>query len=147
MSVLVVVIAGDVELGHLCASLTADGLRFAVLLADQRLDAELTELEVRLDTEKRLTAPDERVGNIHRYITCLDGLDNIILFAFVVQFEVLLVKGERSFGIVAEVEIEAGTDLTLHAGLDLLVKIEDVIVAGTRRQRRIGDMLMLEAEE
>ena len=51
MAVLVVGVAADVELRQLRAALAAHRLRLAVLLADEGLDAELTELQVRLDTE------------------------------------------------------------------------------------------------
>ena len=62
MAVLVVRIAAQVELRHLCTALTAHRLRLAVLLRDKCLDTELTELQVRLDTEQRLAAANERTG-------------------------------------------------------------------------------------
>ena len=58
MPVLVVVVTGDVELGGLRAALAADRLRLAVLLAHQGLDTEFAELQIRLDTEQGLAAPD-----------------------------------------------------------------------------------------
>ena len=147
MAVLVVGITTDIELGHLRTALTAYGLRLAVLLRNKGLDAELTELKVSLDTEQRLAASDKRRRQIHRDVTRLDRLDDIVLFAFVVQFEVLLVKGERCLGVVGEVEVEFGSHLTLDAGLDLLVKIEDVVITRLERQGRVRDVLMLESEE
>ena len=147
MAVLVVGITTDIELRHLRTALTAHGLRLAVLLRNKGLDAELTELEVSLDTEQRLASPDKRRRQIHRDVTRLDRLDDIVLFAFVVQFEVLLVKRERRFGVVGEVEIEFRSYFTLDAGLYLLVKIEDVIIARLERQGRVRDILMLESEE
>ena len=147
MSVLVVAVAADVELGHLRSAFAAHGLRLAVLLADERLNAELAELQVRLDSEKCLTASDERRGQIHRHITGFDRLDDVVLFAFVVQFEVLLVERERSLGVVTHVKIEFRTDFSLYAGLDLLVEIEDVVIARAYSKRRVGDVLVLESEE
>ena len=147
MSVLVVTVAGDVEPRHLRAALAADGLRLAVLLADQGLDAELAELQVGLDTEQRLAAADKRRRQVHRHITCLDRLDDVILLAFVVQFEVLLVERERGLGVVTHVEVQLLAYLALDAGLDLLVEIEDVIVSRPHGKRRVRDILVLETEK
>ena len=74
-------------------------------------------------------------------------MDDIVLLAFVVQFEVRGVERERCLRVVTEVEVHFRTYLTLNARLDLLVKIEDVIVAGTGRQRGVVDILMLETEQ
>ena len=90
---------------------------------------QFAKLEVGLDTKERLTTANKGRGQVHSDITSLDRLDDIILFAFVVQFEVLLVKGERCFGVVGEVEIEFLSHLTLHTHLYLLVKVKDVVVS------------------
>ena len=129
MSVLVVVIAGHIELRHLCTALTAHRLCLTVLLAHEGLDLQFTEFQIGLDTEQRLTASDEVRGQVHRHVTGLDGLNDIVLFALVVEVEVLLVKGERGFGVVTHVEIQLRTHLTLDARLDLLVEIEDVVIS------------------
>ena len=106
MAVLVVGITTDIEFCHLRTALTAHRLSLTVLLRNQSLDAELTELEVCLDTEQGLTASNERRRQIHRDVTRLDRLDDIVLFAFVIEFEVLLVKGERRLRVVREVEVQ-----------------------------------------
>ena len=147
MSVLIVGITADVELRHLCTALTADSLRLAVLLTDEGLDTELTELEVGFDTEERFAAPDKRGRKIHGDVTRLDRLDDVVLFAFVVQFEVLLVKGEGGFCVIGKVEVESRTHFTLDAGLYLLIEIEDVVVACACSKRRVGDILVFESEE
>ena len=100
MAVLIIGVTADVEFRCLRTALTAHRLRLAVLLRDEGLDLEFTELEVRFDTKERLAASDEGGRQIHRDVTRLDGLDDVVLFAFVVQFEVLLVKGERCLGII-----------------------------------------------
>ena len=128
MPVLVVVVAADVELGGLRAALAADRLRLAVLLAHQSLNLQLTELQVRLDTEQRLAAPNQRARQIHRYVSGLNRLDDIVIFAFVIQFQVLLVEGKRCLRVVAHIEVQLRTYLTLDARLDLLVEVEDIIV-------------------
>ena len=129
MAVLVVVVTRDVELRHLGTALTAHCLRLAVLLTDQGLDLKLTELQVGLDTEQSLTASDQRAGQVHCHVTCFDGLDDIVFLAFVVQLQVLLVKRERCLGVITEVEIQFRSHFTLNGRLDLLVKIEDVVIS------------------
>ena len=59
MAVLVVTVTRDVESRHLCTAFTAHRLCLAVLLRNQCLDLQLTELEVRLDTEQGLAAADQ----------------------------------------------------------------------------------------
>ena len=147
MSVLVVTVTGYIELSHLRTAFAADGLRFAVLLRDEGLDTELTELEVGLDTEQSLAAADERTVQVHGHITRLDGLDDIVLFSFVVQFEVLLVEGEGCLGVVGEVEVHFGTHFSLDAGLYLLVEVEDVVIARAQSERRVRYVLVLESEQ
>ena len=51
MPVLVVTVPADVESRHLRTALAAHRLCLAVLLADQRLDLEFAELQIRLDSE------------------------------------------------------------------------------------------------
>ena len=92
MSVLVVVIAADVELRSLCATLAAHRLRLTILLRNQRLNLQLAELQIRLDTEQRLAAPNQRARQVHRYVSGLNRLDDIVFLAFVIQFQVLLDK-------------------------------------------------------
>ena len=129
MSILVVVIAADVELRSLCAALAAHRLRLTVLLRNQCLDLQLAELQVRLDTEQRLAAPNQRTRQVHRYVSGLNRLDDIVLFAFVVELQVLLVEREGGLGVVTHVEVQLLTHLTLDARLDLLVEIENIVVA------------------
>ena len=73
-------------------------------------------------------------------------MDDIVLLAFVIDFDVLLVEGERGLGIIGKVEIQACTHFTLNARLYLLVKIEDIIVARTLGKGRVVDELVLETE-
>ena len=129
MPVLVVAIAADVKLRRLCAALAAHRLRLAVLLGNQCLDFQLAELQIRLDTEQRLAAPNQRTRQIHRYVSGLYRLDDIVLFAFVVELQVLLVEREGRLGVVTHVEVQLLTHLTLDARLDLLVEVKDIIVS------------------
>ena len=134
MPVLVVVITRDVELRHLCTALAAHRLSLAVLLAHQCLNAELTELQIGLDTKQCLTAANQRTRKVHRHVTRLDTLDDVVLFAFVVQFQVLLVERKRSLRVVGQVEVQFRTHFTLHARLDLLIKVKNIIVSRARGQ-------------
>ena len=84
MAVLVVVIASDIETGQLRTTFAAHRLRLAVLLRNQGLDLQLTELQVRLDTKQRLATADERTRQVHRHVTCFDALDDVVFLAFVV---------------------------------------------------------------
>ena len=129
MAVLVVHIAADIEFGQLRTAFTAYRLRLTVLLADQRLNTKLTELQIRLDTEQRLAAANKRTRQVHRYITCLNTLNDIVLLALVIQLQILLVERERGLGVVTQVEIQLRTHLTLNTRLNLLVEIEDVVIA------------------
>ena len=74
-------------------------------------------------------------------------MDDIVFLAFVVEFDILLVEGERGLGVVAHVEVHLLAYFALDARLDLLVEIEDVIVPRTLCQGRVLDVLVLESEE
>ena len=111
------------------------------------MDSQFAEFEVRLDTKQRFATADERRRQVHRDITGFDRLNDIVLFAFVVEFEILLVERERSLGVIREVEVEFLAHFPLYARLDLLVKIEDVVVPRAYSKRRVVDILMLESEE
>ena len=128
MSVLVVAVTGDIELRHLGATFGADRLTLRVLLADQGLDAQLAELEVGLDTKQRLATTDKRRVQIHRHISCLDGLDDIVFVSLVVELEVLLIKGETGLGVIVEVEVDFLAHFTIDRCLYFLVKIEDIVI-------------------
>ena len=129
VTVLIVIISADVEFRHLRTALTAYRLRLTVLLTNQSLNTEPTELQVRLNTKQRLAAANQRRRQIERHVTGFNRLNNIILLTLVIQLQVLLVEGERRLSIVTQIEIELRTYLTLDTGLDLLIKIEDVIIA------------------
>ena len=59
MAVLVVIVTTDVKSRHLCTTLAADGLRFAVLLRDKSLDFQFAELQIGLDTEQCTAAANK----------------------------------------------------------------------------------------
>ncbi len=147
VAVLIVGIARDIELRHLCATLAANRLALAVLLADKGLDTQFAELQIGLDTEKCLTARNKGRVQIHRHIPRLNGLDDVILLPLVGEFEVLLIERETGFGIVIEVEIQFIAHLAIDIDLYLLIEIEDVVVAGTDGKTRVAYILVLEAEE
>ena len=147
MSVLVVTVARHLEVGHLRAALAAHRLTLRVLLTYQRLHFQFPELQIGLHAEQRLTASNKARVQVHRYVARLNTLDNVILFALVRQFQVLLVERERCLRVVRQVEIQLIAHLTVHAHLYLLVEIEDVVITSTLRKARIFNVLVLKSEE
>ena len=129
VSVLIVTVTADVKSRHLRTTFAAHRLCLAVLLGDQGLNTESAEFEIRFDTEQGSATTDKRTVQIHGHVTGLDGLDDVIFFAFVVEFQVLLVKREGGLRVVGQVEVQFLAYFSLNAGLYLLVKVEDVIVA------------------
>ena len=102
MPVFVVLVGIDLVLCHLRAALTVNRLALRVLLRNQALNLQLTELQGRLESEQRLCSANKARVQVHRHITGLDRLDNIILVPLVLQLQVLLVKRETGFGIVVQ---------------------------------------------
>ena len=147
MSVLVVTVARHFEVGHLRTALAAHRLTLRVLLTYQRLHFQFPELQIGLHAEQRLTTSNQARVQVHRYITRLNTLDNVILFALVRQFQVLLVERERCLRVVRQVEIQLIAHLTVHAHLYLLIEIEDVVITSTLRKARIFNVLVLKSEE
>ena len=147
MSVLVVTVARHFEVGHLRAALAAHRLTLRVLLTYQRLHFQFPELQIGLHAEQRLTASNKARVQVHRYVARLNTLDNVILFALVRQFQVLLVERERCLRVVRQVEIQLIAHLAVHAHLYLLVEIEDVVITSTLRKARIFNVLVLKSEE
>ena len=144
--VLVVTVNVYLILRHLCAAFAAHTLALRVLLRHQCLHFQLAELQSYLHAEQRLRAADKTAVQIHRNVTAFYRLDNIVLLAFVRKFQVLLVKTERRLGVVVQVEVQLVAYLAVDRRLDLLVKVEDVVVARTLCQRWVVDVLVLEAE-
>ena len=147
MPVLIVFLGTYLELRQLRTALTIHCLALGVLLRNQALNLEFTELQRCLKTKQRLRSAYQRRVQIHRHITCLNRLNDIILLAFVCQFEILLVERERSLRVIVKVEIQARSHLTVHVHLNLLVKVKDIIIPRFLRQRRVIDILMLKAKQ
>ena len=108
---------------------------------------EFAELQTNFHTEQCLRTADQTAVQIHRHVTCLNRLNDIILLAFVPEFQVLLVETERCFGVVVEAEVQLVANLAVDGGLNLLIEIEDVIVTRTLGQRWVVDVLVLESEQ
>ena len=146
MAVLVVTVRGNLETCHLCAALGAHRLALRVLLRQQRLHLEFAELEVGLDTKQRLRSGDEARVEVHADVARLEALDDVVLAAFVGQFEVGAVEVERRLGVVVQVEIDLIAHFTIDAYLNLVVENQMAVVAGALGQGGVVDELLLPAE-
>ena len=129
MSILIVGIYRYLKTGSLCATLAAYRLALGLLLRHQCLYAQLTKLQVGLHAEQCTTTANQTAIQIHRHITCLQRLDDVVLLSLVVKFDIGLVKTEGCFRVVAHVEVQFVADLTIDIHLNLLVEIEDIIVS------------------
>ena len=130
VTVLVVLVGIYAEFGGLRAATGVYGLRLAVLLRHEGRGGKFAELQLRLDTEERRGAADERRARGHRHVTGLDTLHDIIFLALVGKFEVLGVEVECGVGVVGHVELHAVADTGLNGGLYLLVEVEICLAAG-----------------
>ena len=88
-------------------------------------------MQTDLHAEQSLRTADEGAVQVHGDVTALDVLNDIVFLAFVGEFEVLLVETERRLGVVVEAEVQLVTDFTVDGCLNLLIEIEDVVVART----------------
>ena len=92
MSVLVVLVNIYLILRHLSAALRINGLTLGVLLRDKSLNLQLAELQRCLQSKKGLCSAYQTGIQVHRYVSSLDGLDNVILLTLILQFQILLIK-------------------------------------------------------
>ena len=111
--VLVVTVNVHLILRHLCAAFAAHTLAFRVLLRHQCLHFQLAELQSYLHAKQRLRAADKTAVQIHRNVTAFYRLDDIVFFAFVCKFQVLLVETERRLGVVVQVEVQLVANLAV----------------------------------
>ena len=147
VTVLVITINRHLKTGRLCTTFARYRLALAVLLRQQCLHAQLAKLQIRLNTKQRRTSLYQTAIQVHRHITRLYRLNNIILFPLEIQFQVLLIKAERRLRIIVHIEVQLIAHLTIHTQLNLLIKIEYVIIARTLCQRRIIHILMLKTKQ
>ena len=89
------------------------------------------------DTKERGATLDERRPGGHAHITCLDILDNLVLFPFVGEFEILGVKFKCGIGVVAHVEFHLVAHRGCDSGLDFLVEVEIGVATRVHRQRGV----------
>ena len=129
MAVGVVLVGLHAEGRGLHAAGGADGLGFGVLLAEQGGEGELAELELCLDAEQRGGAPDEGRAGGHGHVAGLEGLDDLVLLAFVRELEVLAVEIEGGVGVVGHVELHLVAYGGRDVGLYLLVEVEVCLAA------------------
>ena len=147
VTILVITINRHLKTGRLRATLARYRLALAILLRQQRLHAQLAKLQIRLYTKQRRTSLYQTAIQVHRHITRLYRLNNIILFSLEIQFQVLLIKTKRRLRIIVHIEVQLIAHLAIHTQLNLLIKIEYVIIARTLCQRRIIHILMLKTKQ
>ena len=85
---------------------------------------QFTELQLGLDTEQGGTTANKRRTSRHAHITSLDILDDLVLLAFIGEFEVLAVEIKGGSGIVRHIEAHLITHRSGDSGLNLLVKVK-----------------------
>ena len=135
VAVFIVVGGRKLIVRQLHAALRLHRLGRTLLLGNHRLEFEAAELHVGAHSKKTLCTADEaRVGG-HRHVAGLDELHNLILLAFVAQFEALRIEVERGFGVVVEVHIDLVAHLSVEREVHLLVEVkaEDAAVAFRER--------------
>ena len=145
VAVLVVLVGVDLELGGLGAAAGVDGLALGVLLRNQRRGGEFAELELALDAEQGRRAAYQRRPGGHRHVAGLDVLDDVVLFAFVAEFEVLGVEVEGGVGVVGHVELEPVAHAGADGGLDFLVEVEVGLALRLQRQAGVLGLVALDA--
>ena len=144
VAVLVVGIGPNLERCGLGSTAGIDGLRLGLLLRDKGRGGELAELHGGLDTEQGRAASYERRPGGHAHVTGLDVLDNFVLLALVLQFEVLGVEVESGIGIVVHVERHLVAHLGRDRGLYLFVKVEIGFLTGAHRQGRVVELVVFQ---
>ena len=147
VTILVITINRHLKTGRLRATLTRHRLALAILLRQQGLYTQLTKFQICLYTEQRRTSLYQTAVQVHRHITRLYRLNDIILFALEIQLQVLLIKTKGGLRVVVHIKVQLIAHLTIHTQLNLLVKIKYIVVARTLCQRRIIHILMFEAKQ
>ena len=144
VTVFVVGIGPNLERCGLGSTAGIDGLRLGLLLRDKGRGGELAELHGGLDTEQGRAASYERRPGGHAHVTGLDVLDNFVLLALVLQFEVLGVEVESGIGIVVHVERHLVAHLGRDRSLYLFVKVEIGFLTGAHRQGRVVELVVFQ---
>ena len=117
-----------------------------LLLREYRLQLELAKLHVGSYTEKTAGALDERGVAGKGYIARLNQLDNLIFLAIILQLHVLGIVVEGGIGVVIQVEVHLIAYLSIHVEIDLLIKVHHRGLAVADRQRRVVDILLVDAK-
>ena len=96
VAVLIVLVRRKFITGQLHTALAADGLTAGFLLRDDGLHLQLAKLQIGTNAKQGGgTAHQFGVGR-QGYITCLQEFDNLVLFALIVELDILVVEGESS---------------------------------------------------
>ena len=141
MSVLLIVGHIDFKGCGLCAAPRGDTLRCRLLLRNDRLQFQFSELHIRPDAEQRRGALDKRIVRGECHIASLHQFDDFIFLAVVLQLQVLGVEVEGGIGIVVQVHVDLVAHLTIDAQVDFFIEVESRRLAVADRQRRIVDAL------
>ena len=105
MPVLFVARCAEFVVGGLRAAFAVDAAGGTLLLADNRLDLQLSELHVCTQAEKAADAWHEADVAGEGDIAGLDELDDFVLFTVVFELEVLLVVVEGGLGVIVQVQV------------------------------------------
>ena len=134
MTILVITIYWYFKICRLSTTFTRNRLTLRVLLRKQCLNLQLAKLQICLHSKQRTTSAYQTTIQIHRYITRLYRLNNIILLTLVVQLQIHLIKAKRRLCIISHIQIQLITHLTIDVHLNLFVKIKYVVITITLRQ-------------
>ena len=134
--VAVLLIVGHIQFEGcgLLAALALHALRGGVLLREHRLQLQTAKLKVGADAEQARCARHQRVVGGEGHVAGLHQLDDFVFLAFILQFEVLRIEVERGIGVVVQVHVDLVAHLTVHAQVDLHVKVEGRGLPVTGRQ-------------
>ena len=145
VSVLIVVGRRDREIGRL-STLRINRLRFRLLLRSKRRDFQLTELQIRTNTEQGRSTLNQRGGEWQTNISGLHLLYDIVFLSFVRKINQLLVEIERRLRIIVHGESDTITHLTVGTQLNLRVEIEYRIRSVTLWNRRVVPLRNFKSE-
>jgi len=143
----VLVVVGGVqgELRRLGPPLDREAVGLPLLLARDRREVEVAELEGALDPEEALPSADELRGRLEKDVSRLDALDDLILVAGVLQLHLVLVVElvvrvpvdvdlqlvpDRPGNAEPQVLFEVGIELRGVAGPSALLVVFAVLKAG-----------------
>ena len=140
-----ILIALDVEFGRGSPTLYIDALALRTLLREHGGNHGIPKLELALQTKQALRSRYQTTVQRHVDVPHLQALDDIVFLPFEVQFK-FVIKGERSFRIPVDAQLQPVPNFSRDIHLNALAKIEGEGLLITDRDPRILNVLVLPAK-